>query len=324
MMQCPYGQEPADGKLLLLRLLGKWKTVLLAALLGALIPGGIYYLINVPLGPAPEYEAVTDFYLDYALQENGEEYTYFNQVTWDQLIKEDLFTETISAAVNVPKEYAESAVSATLLSDTRIVTTTVTTTDPNLTLEINKALIGAMFTFCDNQKEIANVKLYKAPDRASLVKQDVRTFRAAVTGMVCTLFVTLLVLCLYILWDDSLWIPESLEKRYGIPSLGTKDSPEYAPLCKKYYGEENFEMLYLTTPEPADLTDTLLQGTAPILLAVPAGAHNGKAAERVLSLCKKCNREVRAAVLTDPDEKLLSAYRRWEHPLKALKKNGQV
>ena len=67
----------------------------LAALLGALCIGGPYFLRKVTFGPAKEYEAVTDFYIDYAVQESGEEYTYFNQTTWTQLITDDVFTDKI-------------------------------------------------------------------------------------------------------------------------------------------------------------------------------------------------------------------------------------
>ena len=91
MWECNYGKEPLDIRLLVLRFLRKSPLILAAALLGALCVGGPYFLVKVTFGPAREYEAVTDFYIDYALQETGEEYTYFNQTTWTQLITDDVF-----------------------------------------------------------------------------------------------------------------------------------------------------------------------------------------------------------------------------------------
>ena len=95
MWECNYGKEPLDIRLLVLRFLRRSPVILIAALLGAFCVGGPYFLVKVTFGPAKEYEAVTDFYIDYAVQENGEEYTYFNQTTWTQLITDDVFTDKI-------------------------------------------------------------------------------------------------------------------------------------------------------------------------------------------------------------------------------------
>ena len=95
MWECNYGSEPIDLKLLVLRLLKNIWIPILAAVLGVLLVGGPYFLKHVTFGPAKEYEAVTDFYMDYALQPDGTEYTYFNQTTWTQLITDDVFTDGI-------------------------------------------------------------------------------------------------------------------------------------------------------------------------------------------------------------------------------------
>ncbi len=242
MWECNYGKEPLDLKLLTLRLLRRAWVVLLAAALGALLVGGPYFLKKVTFGPAKEYEAVTDFYMDYAVQETGEEYVYFNQTTWTQLITDDVFTDKIlaymagmdfkadilqeiEAEAGITKAELREYLYATMLSDTRIVTTTVTTNSPELTMRINEALIHAMFSFGEEQKEIAAVRILQEPSEASLVVADIRTFRACMVGVVSFVFVTLLYMLLYYVLDDSIYIPTTFEYRYGIPMLGTMESP---------------------------------------------------------------------------------------------------
>lgn len=285
MWECDYGKEPLDIRLLVLRFLRKSPVILLAALLGAVCIGGPYFLRKVTFGPAKEYEAVTDFYIDYAVQESGEEYTYFNQTTWTQLITDDVFTDKIltymsgmeisaeedgsqgissqdakegdsqatdlrdaeersgplpdvEKAAGITKQELREYLYATMLSDTRIVTTTVTTNDPVLTMKIEKALLRAMEDFGREQKEIAGVRILQEPEEASLVTADVRTFRACMLGAVIFVFVTVFYLLIYFVLDEGIYIPATFERRYGVPMLGTICSVELPVLAKKLFSGE--------------------------------------------------------------------------------------
>lgn len=273
MWECDYGKEPLDIRLLVLRFLRRSPVILLAALLGAVCIGGPYFLRKVTFGPAKEYEAVTDFYIDYAVQESGEEYTYFNQTTWTQLITDDVFTDKIlmymsgmklpavtdepqkvslqdaeewsgslpdiEKAAGITKQELREYLYATMLSDTRIVTTTITTNDPALTMKIEKALLQAMEEFGREQKEIADVRILQEPAEASLVIADVRTFRACMLGAVIFVFVTVFYLLIYFVLDEGIYIPATFERRYGVPMLGTICSGELTILVEKLFsGEE--------------------------------------------------------------------------------------
>lgn len=266
MWECNYGKEPLNTRLFVLQLLRKIPVILLAAFLGALLVGGPYFLAKVVFGPAREYEAVTDFYIDYALQEDGTPHTYINFATWDQLLKDDVFTdkilvcmaeekdgeseekeilppeksaeeeldmESLERAAGITKEELRGYLSATVLSDTRIATTTVRTNDPALTMRIEEALVQAMLAFGVEQKEIAEIRILQQPREASLVAMDVRTFRACMVGVVAFVFVTVLYLCLYYALDEGIHIPETFERRFGIPMLGTIRSRELPVLAEK-------------------------------------------------------------------------------------------
>lgn len=361
MWECKYGKEPLNTRLFVLRLLRKIPVILAAAILGALCIGGPYFLTKVTFGPAKEYEAVTDFYIDYAVKEDGTQHTYINFATWDQLLKDDVFTDKIllymaeeNASVNgealqsAPLSDVERAAGITkkelcgylhadVLSDTRIVTTTVTTNDPELTMKIEKALISAMFDFGKQQREIAELRILQEPAEASLVIADVRTFRACMVGVVTFVFVTVLYLCLYFALDEGIHVPETFERRYGIAMSGTIHSKELRVLAEKLL-PERFE--FLTADDAVDLErvekalaelgiecgeghrleelfkmqeSITAKDRMAVLLVVKAGAHNGKLIEKTLDFCGKCGITIAAALLWDADEKLIAAYELPEH-----------
>lgn len=361
MWECNYGKEPLDIRLLVLRFLRRSPVILIAALLGAFCVGGPYFLVKVTFGPAKEYEAVTDFYIDYAVQENGEEYTYFNQTTWTQLITDDVFTdkiltymselkdggtedvEKLQEAAGVTKRQLREYLYATMLSDTRIVTTTVTTNDPELTMRIEKALTRAMEDFGGEQKEIAGVRILQEPAEASLVAADVRTFRACMLGCVVFAAAAVFYLLIYFVLDEGIYIPASFERRYGIPMLGTIRSPELPALAGKLVSGETVVLAIDREVDPEQVGKALAERdvkTAGVLrveeipmaekagsalLAVKAGAHNGKRIEKALELCRKCGLSVSAALLWEADEKLIRAYEMPEHVLHAwgrMRKNA--
>lgn len=387
MWECKYGKEPLNTRLFVLRLLKKVPVILLAALLGAVCVGGPYFLTKVTFGPAKEYEAVTDFYIDYAVKEDGTQHTYINFATWDQLLKDDVFTDRIlihmagegafadeesaqsaplcdvEKAAGITKQELCGYLFADVLSDTRIVTTTVTTNDPALTMKIEKALVQAMFDFGEQQREIAELRILQEPAEASLVVADVRTFRACMVGVVSFVFVTVLYLCLYFALDEGIHIPEIFERRFGIPMLGTIQSKELPALAGKLLTEKpailtadegvdleqvkralaekgietgescRFDELIETGSRKLaeDMGGSALEGDgekpeAKYLFVVKAGAHNGKQTEKVLDFCDKCGLNVAAALLWEADEKLIRAYELPKHVFFAWgrEKSGKV
>ncbi len=371
-MELRYGKEPADSKLLTLLFLRKIWIPILTTILGVVIVGGTYFLLHVVYGPAQEYEAVTDFYIDYAKQESGEEYTYFNQTTWTQLMQDDVFvdrihenllaqgigeeeiiaagpaaeeTELLTGEVTIESQARTQLASylyATMLSDTRIVTTTVTTNQPEMTMAINGALIDAMEQFAQEQKEIAGVRILEEPEEASLVVADVRTLRACILGGVVFLVITLFVMWLMELLDDSIVVPATIEKRYAIPAVGTIHSVECEALIRKLFHnspvlitgdpidllqvKEELAKKGIICESVVDLSSDLpatklmeLDGMHNLLLVVKAEAHNGRCIEKTISLAKKSGGQIAGALLWEADEKLVQRYEAAGHVLKGNK-----
>jgi len=356
MWKVPYAKEPFDLKLNLMLLAKKWWVLLVSSILGVLLVGGPYFLKHVVYAPAREYEMVLDFKIDYAENSTGEEYTYFNQSTWYQLLKDDVFTDKVLQYLqaddwaivdnasnpdmesSLTKEDVRSFMEGTLLSDTRIVTATVRTHNPELTAAIADALEKAFYDFGKETKEIDAIHTWQKPEQATLVVRDVRLFRACMLGLILFDFVTLLVMLCKAVLDDSIYVPSTFEKRYQVPMIGcyssTKEcavSAEFGVLARQYLDkntilvmiDEKIELSKLNQALKAEdievhdlikLADSALNSrmtdeeasrireATSILLAVKSAGHNGRVIEYALDLCSKLGTEVSAAVLVK-DEK---------------------
>ena len=345
----PYGQEPFDLKLNLILLIKKWWVLLVSSLIGVLLVGGPYFLKHIVYAPAREYEMVMDFKIDYAENSAGEEYTYFNQSTWYQLLQDDVFTDKVLQYLqaddraivdntsnpdmesSLTKEDVRSFMEGTLLSDTRIVTATVRTHNPELTAQVADALEKAFYDFGEETREIDEIHTWQKPEQATLVVRDVRLFRACMVGLVLFDFVTLLVMFCRAVLDDSIYVPATFEKRYQIPMVGWvkkvgdayRYSAEYSVLVKQYLKEDTLVVTmqegiagdavveelqkhaisscdYVELTREKEVTEEEAQKireAKETLLVVKAANHNGRAIEGAISLCSKLGKEITAAVL---------------------------
>ena len=265
MRECAYGREPLDLKLLLLRLLKKIWIVFLAAILGALFCGCIYFLNKIVFGEGITYEAVSAYYVDYGtdpLTDNT--FTYINGATWNDVwVHSDAFVEEILAKAGdeaqkitgapLTAEDIKAAVSAALEADLRVPITTVRTENPDLTLLLCRALEETMLEFGESGelKEINSIRLVISPEAAVRSILDDRTGRACILGAILGAFFALIGLCLYYMLDDSVHVPETFEYRYGIPMLGTLKTAELSQNFAHLFREKKKISLLSVEPETA-------------------------------------------------------------------------
>ncbi|MBR1848596.1 MAG: hypothetical protein IJ791_05095 [Lachnospiraceae bacterium] len=348
MWKVPYAKETFDVKLNLMLLTKKWWVLLVSSVLGVLLVGGPYFIKHVVYAPAREYEMVLDFKIDYAENSAGEEYTYYNQSTWYQLLKDDVFTDKVLAYLQadnhviaddasgsevapLTKDDVKDFMEGTLLSDTRIVTATVRTHNPELTAAVADALEKAFYDFGEETREIDEIHTWQKPEQATLVVRDVRLFRACMVGLVLFDFVTLLVMFCRAVLDDSIYVPATFEKRYQIPMVGwvkkvgdaCRYSAEYLVLVKQYLKEDTLVVTmqegiagaavieeiqkqdiatcgYVELSREKEVTEKEAQKireAKEILLVVKAANHNGRAIEWAIELCSKVGKEITVGVL---------------------------
>ncbi len=231
MREWPYAKEPFDTKLFILRFLRKLWMVILAAVLGALLVGGGYYLKKVVFGGPVEYDITTTYYVEYNQFDpvTGEMFNYTNAATWKNWVVSDWFVDKawehaleaglMPETYGVDKSALKGYFTADLPSDLRIPTSTVTTPYEGLTEALNDALQQTFIDFAAEQSEMDGIKITDETPLA-VADKDIRTLRAVILGAVFSAFLAGFGLAFAIILDDSIVIPETFTYRYGVPALG--------------------------------------------------------------------------------------------------------
>ncbi|MBQ7925140.1 MAG: hypothetical protein IJ335_02485 [Lachnospiraceae bacterium] len=349
MRECAYGREPLDVKLMVLLMLKKGYYFVLAVILGAIVAGGIYFFTQI-WGKEVLYEATSTYYVEYGTDpQTGQEYTYINATTWDTIwVKSDEFLEEVRDATlsmgpaldgeTLTKELLKTYISADLPSDLRMPTTRVSTPNPELTMQIARAVEQAMVSLGagDANKEIEAIGVVIAAEEAERAMLDDRTWSAVILGGLLGLFGAVVWWLVGYFLDDSVYVPGTFEKRYGIPMLGTcngvytavnfkhlfagktrvavlgadadTDMGEIVTALQAALQEAAWELVPMPGLEQCPEVVTALRECDGLLLGVEAGAHDGKRLEEQLSVLEKQQIPVTAAILLHEDELLQRLY----------------
>lgn len=347
MWECNFASEPADHKLIWLLFLKKVKWILAAALLGAVLGSGIYYLVNHVFAPPMEYQVSGEVYVEYEIVEGyGISLTCYNAETWNTMIQSDEFLDRIMAAVNeqgffTSKELVKESMFVELVSDSRLLISHVTMEDPDLAVAVSHGLLRAIITFGEGQDGVKEIRIMSDPEQAAFKDKENRIISATITGAVLFVFFSVVVFLLYTAMDDSVYIPASFEKRYHIPSLETLSSPRlYADLTYLFKDLGKVAVLSMDEETPMEevshkltkvyetvdgslkkpefipfrnveahpLLTEEIRKTDACILVVGFGKHDGKKVERTISYLNRQDIKIKGALLWGTDEKLLSRY----------------
>lgn len=328
MWECEYAREPLDYRLLWLRLLKKIWILPVAALVGLIVIGGSYYMSKLCFGHGRTYQTDSLFYIDFAEDSAGNTYDYHNRYTWGEIVTTDFFTDMVYEELGgaVSKEEIRKSSYATVESDVRYVTIRATNRDKELSFKIERALEKAVVAFGEEKKEFNSITLAKHDDD-SWDASNIRLKTAFILGAVVGAFCALIWWIVSAVADTSVYIPATLEKRYKVPAIGAVSMPEYKSNAEILLKE--YEKVYLVPADgktdiskvdlykecvrcsnPVEDTTEIgrLKGAECVVVAVKAGAHNGKRLERTLEELRRIEADVRAFVLTDEDAKLIKRY----------------
>ena len=213
--------EGMDVKKLLLFLLKKLWLLLLLSAAGGVLFGGGYLFWHTVIAPNREYQAFSKVYLDFAPDETGEVYQAYNGYTWNDLIATSrIMDETLA---NLPAgftaEEVREAVSATILSDLRLLTITVTTNEPEKTEKILRAVDCSLETLGERQKEFREIEVIQE-EAAGLLVTDDRLFQAVFLGVLFACTVSLLGMALRYVLDDGIYVAGDLKSVTDLPFVG--------------------------------------------------------------------------------------------------------
>lgn len=258
-MEASYGKEPFDLRLEVLCLCRNLWKILAVTVLGTVLFGGGYYVKNVLLQPDPGYAASSTYKVEYFENPNAAGAYYINEATWNSLIHTGEFLDGVETHLQeaadrgetkaaevlaMGRESISSALSATLPSDFSIPVTKVTLQEPAESVALAAAVEETM---CNEFAEtIAEIRLIKVLDHGNLaeaVVPDVRTLRAVILAAVLSFFFAVVISLLWELSCDSIWLPATLRRRYGLKDLGTVYSAGFAEnvkyLLQKATGRKN-------------------------------------------------------------------------------------
>ncbi|MBQ8591679.1 MAG: hypothetical protein IJ485_02880 [Lachnospiraceae bacterium] len=328
MTEREWMQEGIDGKLLFLLFIRKLWIVLLSVAVGTIITTAIYMLTHVVYAPAREYRAQYKYYLEFNVDENGDVYQHYNDYTWNSLMKTDeIQGYSVELLGDVPAEIISDAVYVEPLSDIRLLSIVVTTTDQELTQRIADATEQSMLHFVDVMKEFKGVEVMQRVP-SSLVVVELDTLRVAVAGAVAGFVISVLALLLYFALDDSIYIPIAFQKRYGYPVLGMtfadgwqreaneKQRKNNIAYQRKYLSEINkIDIDKIAHVTIGDLDTQLATDYAKlrtecdaVILKVPYGKRNGKLIEKQITELLNYNLIIIGAEIEDINSTLFHQY----------------
>lgn len=348
MREVCYGKEPFDLRLTVLRMVRQLHIIAVVTVMGTLLLGGGYYVKNVLLRRVSLYAAKSIYRVEYAVEEERDVATvYINEMSWNTYMKTQDFIDAVQLHLErlngesgtqftVSDEELRKMITAVLASDLRVPSTTVTSEDPEKSVRVALAVEAAMTgEFPQGVREVQSISVIDSGDTAEEVIPDVRPARAFALSAILSCFFAVILLLLKETGDDSIRLPASLWKRYGLKTVGTLESRELAENLSYFFEGKQRNVLcavqedvdpdealkklaekaggltgWSAVPSPAANPEVCreLRKAEGILLAVRAGAHAGKKLERTIEYLEQQDCKITAAILLGADERLIREY----------------
>ena len=322
------GKEGVDLKLVLLLLLKKISRVIAAALVGAVVGGGIYAVWHGVLADKRQYEAQSKYYITFeeTMEKSYLDY-YYNGYTWNDLLSSDPILGYAMTLLpdGYDRSYVDDCVEAEILSDVRVLTTTVRANTPEEVLLVREALEEAVIHYGTVGDKLDEITLIRSDaPRLETIKNSI--VRAAVTGAVAFAVLMVLALLFGIAVQDAIYLPEEFTARYAIPVAGMRmceqavGAKKYAALQERLLKELNDNLTYLAkekdyatvSMQEAEVAAGEIFATwrekGGVILEFPQGTKNSKKLTHVLERLKLQECPVIGAVMTDADPALVSRY----------------
>ena len=365
MWEGSYASEPFDLRLTILRMVRNLGWIVLFTLLGTIVFGGGYYVKNVVLGEKPKYEQTVTCKLEYTNPPVQSGDYYINEMTWNTYVDSNEFQGmlwdlepfvyqdvTLDMWTGLPGGVAE-ALSAAVASDIHVPSVTVSTPAAEKTEILSKAVQEVLTgKFAESLPEVASIRVIDVSDVA-LVRPDVRPLRAVILSAILSFFFTVVFLLLREIGADSIWLPATLRKRYGLKTLGTINSIELQENARyllkdkqkiavctvdnqinpqevtksmkvilQNCGDGQKDWIAVPTPLLSPEAADVLRQADGVILAVEAGLYAGNPLECVLEFFAVQDISVTAVILWNADETLIRCY--YGIPLGSLKEEDNV
>lgn len=316
MRELQYADAGMDMKKYMLCLFKKIPFVLVTAVLGAMLGALVYTVVRTVPEAEREYSAFSKIYLDFAADETGEIYQEYNGYTWNDLMVTDPILDLTMA--NLSADYAReevmAATEATILSDLRLLTVTITTHNAERTDAILAATDRALESYGKQAKEFIEVQTIQTT-QAKLVVADSRMVQAVLVGLLIGLVLSLIILNLYYVMDDRIRVASDVRKVTNMSFLGylsagdifEKDYKNHMAYLKERLGNIQVYDAVQEVPLQGEKLEELRRADG-VVLTVPYGKMHGTYLSYLLEqlATQECN--VCGVAIRDADEKFLRMY----------------
>lgn len=286
---------------------------------GALIGLGLYFFWTTAFAPTREYTRVSKLYIDFARDEYGVAYDYYNGGTWTDLLTAepriaDRIEEKLPAGTDLTT--VKNEVKAEILTNIHLMTVTVTDPDADRSEAIGQAVDAALVAFGEEAKEFTEIRLLNGTP-PTLVSWSNRTKNAVLLGLLLGLVAGFFTLLVSVTLDDAVRVPEDAAARYGLPVIAVEG--ENLPDFLKAEADEALAGLSgsvrVTAKEPVG---TILRKTGAadcgekpaILLEIPFGKADGTRTEHFLAVLEQSGITPAGIVITGADGRFLKRYYR--------------
>lgn len=215
-----YWQEGMDMKKLFLCLLSKLPYIIVTGVTGALLGSGLYLLIAMIENRVPQYQAETEYYIEFA-EGRLEAKDYYNDYTWNDVLATDLILGNTMELLGAgyAKDEVKNMITADILSDVRYLTITVSGEDEERVNAVSQATRQSLEAFGSRMAEFSSI--YQIEEHtAAAFRKPLFTWRALVFGAICGLAAGVMWFAVWYGLSGAVYTKVEFEKRYGIPMLG--------------------------------------------------------------------------------------------------------
>ena len=320
MQEKEYWREGMDAKRFALCVKSKLWVILAAALAGALFAGGIYLIVRQLTMGEPQYRAEVMFSIGYDIQEEDETLKAFineyNAYTWGDMMKSDrIILPVMEAVPDASREVIENSITTDIVSDPEFLTVGFVTNREELSNQIAVAYIGSMAAFGETMqgRGLVSIEAWKSTPAVKVIPQNRVLYAAELGAVIGLIFGTLFLAGRYIL-DDSVLLESDLQKKYYIPVLGyLTTAPEayfnaqLSANLMQMAKERAFCEVQLKELENPEIDYETLK-EAPIVLFVEWGTPCLRRLSHVLEVLKIQKVSLLGIVITEADNRFLTAY----------------
>lgn len=329
-----YKAQTMDLTKLALEFLAKIWIPIIACLGGALL-GALVYSVQYRITNGPLYQTQSKVYLDFAADETGEVYQFYNGYTWNDLMStEPILSVTMDNLKNagVSEAEVEASTKAEILSDIRLLTITITNQNADVCESIKEATEKSLETLGSTAKEFRSIKVVKTENPVRIYS-DNRIKQALLLGAVLGLFIAVMVMLFAFALDDRIMVPADFTGNVDAAFLGIEfekkenekaDAEEDAlekrfeadllSNCSHIFGERSKAITldaYAATAGKEPMDYEMLRAAEYVILQVPYKKVTLRTLSYLLSELKLQDCEKVGIILTDADRKMYHRYFRW-------------